>query len=47
LYQWLTIKNILIKNINISNTVFRKTEKNLTWPQDWDEIVNANRILFQ
>lgn len=47
LYKWLTIKNILIKNINIPHTVFRKTEKNLTWPQDWDEIVNVNRILFQ
>jgi len=47
LYKWLTIKNILIKNINIPHTVFRKTATNLTWPTDWDEIVNANRILFQ
>lgn len=47
LYKWLTIKNILIKNINIPYIVFRKTATNLTWPQDWNEIVNANRILFQ
>ena len=47
LYKWLTLKNILIKTNNQSSVVFRKTAEHLKWPQDWNEIINANSVLFR